>query len=96
MRTYTLPGPGLWDAKKFAVRYNLNALKPDFYVNGEGLLVVFPALSDDPPIFEQPDPPAPARYAALDAAMDGAINSPPGSSIDPRIKAVLVELRKLI
>ena len=207
MSTHILPGPGLWDAKKFAVRYNLNALKPDFYVNGEGLLVVFPTLPDDPPIFDLPDPPipqgvlkwevsdvpgavrlvaeyngkksaivgavgadaslaamyqspgpvgpqpagprrefhvaspanigniptvvvdgdtlyiendgeyrrsngawrrvlfgpslgspadTPALYTALDAAMDTAINPPQGPNIDSRIRAVLIELRKLI
>ena|SRR3990167_5114975 len=50
---YTLPP--IWDAKKFATRYGLDSEK-DFYVNGEGDLVVFPALPDDPPIFEPPDP----------------------------------------
>src|SRR3990167_1996272 len=50
---YTLPS--IWDAKKFATRYGLDSEK-DFYVNGEGDLVVCPALPDDPPIFEPPDP----------------------------------------
>jgi len=35
-------------------------------------------------------------YASLDAKLDLAINPPQGPQIDPRIKAVLVELRKLV
>ena len=35
-------------------------------------------------------------YVGLDAAMDAAINPSQGPQVDPRIKAVLVELRKLI
>lgn len=38
----------------------------------------------------------PNLYGALDAAMDTAINPPTGPNIDPRVKAVLIELRKLI
>ena len=35
-------------------------------------------------------------YAGLNAALDAAINPPQGPNIDPRVKAVLIELRKLI
>jgi hypothetical protein len=35
-------------------------------------------------------------YASLDAKLDLAINPPQGPQIDSRIKAVLVELRKLV
>jgi hypothetical protein len=59
MQIYTLPKT--WDAKKFAVRYGLNALQGDFYINAEGQLVVFPPLLDDPPIFENADPPKPPK-----------------------------------
>lgn len=48
--------PVLWDAKKFAERYRLD-LRRDFYIDGEGMLIVLPKLPDDPPIFEAPDPP---------------------------------------
>lgn len=57
MTIWDLPGPGLWDARKFATRYGLNSLAGDFYVNGEGKLVVRPTLPDNPPIFEAPDSP---------------------------------------
>ena len=54
MIVYTLPA--VWDAKKFAARYGLDLLK-DFYINGDGKLVVIPdfKITDDPPIFEAPD-----------------------------------------
>ena len=54
MKIYDLPL--VWDAAKFAMRYGLDAIHGEFYVNGEGKLVVFPTLPDDPPIFEAPDP----------------------------------------
>ena len=63
MKIYTLPLS--WDARKFAIRYNLNR-DQDFYVDGEGKLVVFPVLPDDPPIFELPDPPGPTEKELLD------------------------------
>lgn len=46
--------PPIWDAKKFATRYSLDYQK-DFYVGGNGKLVVFPVLPDNPPIFDLPD-----------------------------------------
>jgi hypothetical protein len=64
-RTYTLPS--IWDARKFALRYGLNSLGNDFYVNSEGKLVVFPTLPDDPPVFEPPDPLGPGLKDKLDA-----------------------------
>lgn len=54
MAIFDLPPPGLWDARKFALRYGLNPFA-DFYINGEGKLVVRPVLPDNPPIFEPPD-----------------------------------------
>lgn len=59
MKTFTLPA--IWDAAKFATRYALDNNK-DFYIDGNGKLLVFPTLPDDPPIFDLPDPviPAPA------------------------------------
>lgn len=55
MRSYTLPPT--WDAIKFASRYDLNR-DTDFYVGGDGALVVIPdfKITDDPPIFDPPDP----------------------------------------
>jgi hypothetical protein len=64
MKIYTLPP--VWSPPKFATRYSLNRDK-DFYVNGDGKLVVFPTLPDDPPIFELPDPPKPGLADRLDA-----------------------------
>jgi hypothetical protein len=99
MQIYT--PPPIWDAGKFAVRYGLNKDK-DFYVNGEGKLVVFSVLPDNPPIFELSDPPQPRLHldgkvaTDLIAKLDLAINPPIGPQIDARVKAVLIELRKLI
>jgi len=67
MKTFSLPA--LWDAKKFAARYSLN-LHTDFYIDGEGMLVVFPDLRDDPPVFDLPDPPKPAISVRLDGVTD--------------------------
>jgi len=55
MKEYTLPA--IWDALKFAHRYGLDfgPTGKDFYVGGNGKLVVFPVLPDDPPIFDLPD-----------------------------------------
>jgi len=92
MRTYVLPS--VWDAKKFASRYRLNS-QTDFYVGGDGKLVVFPVIPDDPPIFELPDPPI-DKYGELKSKLDLAVDPPIGPQIDSRIKAVLIELRKLI
>jgi hypothetical protein len=52
----TVKLPPIWDARKFALRYELD-FRTDFYINGLGELVVLPVLADDPPIFELPDPP---------------------------------------
>lgn len=205
MKQYPLPA--LFDGKKFATRYGLQAEPPaDFWVHNN-VIFVPDNLPDDPPIFEAPDPPQPKGelvwepsevpgslrlvakyngktsaivgavgadaslaamyqspgpigplpagprrefhvasqpdivnipvpvvpgdtlyvendgeyrfsngawrrvlfgpslgtpadqsnlYAALDAAMDTAINPPQGPNIDPRVRAVLIELRKLI
>jgi len=52
------PLPLLFDGKKFALRYKLNALRPDFWCDNafvylrDGI-----SLIDDPPIFELPDTP---------------------------------------
>jgi hypothetical protein len=72
MQTFELPK--VWDARKFAARYGLDYLK-DFYVNAEGLLVVFPNIPDDPPIFEASDPPVEKptvdeELAAIKARLD--------------------------
>jgi hypothetical protein len=50
--------PAVWSSPKFAARYGLDYQK-DYYVGGDGKLRVFPAISDDPPIFEAPDLPLP-------------------------------------
>jgi hypothetical protein len=55
MKTY--PKPENFSGSKFAARYGLDPLKPDFYDDGQGNLVVLVTLPDDPPIFEAPDPP---------------------------------------
>ena len=66
MTEYTLPP--IWDALKFAHRYGLDfgPAGKDFYVGGNGKLVVFPTLPDDPPIFELPDPPGPTEKELLE------------------------------
>lgn len=66
MNIYTLPLS--WDARKFALRYNLN-FNTDFYVNTNAQLVVFPRLPDDPPIFDVPDPPSIPLAVRLDAVL---------------------------
>jgi hypothetical protein len=57
MKTYDLPS--IWSASKLIGRYNLN-FNTDFYIDANGKLVVIPdfKITDDPPIFEPPDPPA--------------------------------------
>ena len=72
MTTYDLPP--IWDAKKFAVRYSLNQHSADFYVNGDGKLVVSVILPDDPPIFEPPDPPPPTITSQI-AALPGNVST---------------------
>ena len=57
--------PVNWDAEKFRVRYSLNR-DTDYYVDADSFLVVFPALPDDPPIFEQADPPGPTEKQILE------------------------------
>jgi len=64
----TFMPPKVWDAKKFATRYGLNT-NADFYVDAEGLLVVFPDLPDDPPVFDLPDPPKPSVQNRLDGVL---------------------------
>lgn len=54
----TWPLPPIWDAKKLATRYALNA-SIDFYVTANNELAIIPDIPDDPPIFEAPDPPLP-------------------------------------
>lgn len=76
MKTYVLPA--VWDAEKFAKRYNLDPFSGDFYVGGNGDLVVIPTLPDSPPIFEAPDPsiPAPAGiYVHSMAAMSKRVGN---------------------
>ena len=73
MKVYTLPL--IWDAGKFATRYGLNPIRGDFYVDGDGRLVVFPVLPDNPPIFDAPDDPLVilrqlAKAFAADAAAE--------------------------
>ena len=49
-----------FDGAKFAARYGLDALAGDFSMNGN-VITVKPdhLITDDPPIFEPPDPPKP-------------------------------------
>ncbi len=54
MKTYPMPKD--FSGTKFAARYGLDPLKPDFWSDGK-LLYVPNTLPDDPPIFESPDPP---------------------------------------
>lgn len=63
MKSFT--PPQIWDGKKFAARYGLN-FNQDLYVDGDGNLVVFPVLPDDPPIFELSDPPGPTKEQILE------------------------------
>lgn len=56
-KIFTLPP--VWDSKKFAARYGLNFIF-DYFVTGGDLVVHKGELvTDDPPIFEAPDPPKP-------------------------------------
>ena len=63
MKTYDLPP--VWSPTKFIARYSLDFNK-DFYVNGEGKLVLFKELPE-PIIFEEPDPLPPGIKVRLDA-----------------------------
>lgn len=90
MKTHPLPDN--FSGAKFALRYGLDAMK-DFHAVG-GVLF-YPDTLPDEPIFEPPDPPV-DKMAGLKLALDAAINPPVGPSIDVRVKAVLVEWRKLI
>lgn len=65
MKTYVTPPT--WSGPKFAVRYTLD--KYDFRINGEGLLEVIPdfKITDNPPIFDPPDPPGPTKKQRLEA-----------------------------
>lgn len=98
----TWPKPQNFDGGKFEKRYGLSGINGDFgvtFVEGVEVVYVKDALvhriTDNPPIFEPPDPAKP-RYYDLDIALDAAINPTQGPGIDPRIKEVLIELRKLI
>jgi len=71
MQIFTLPP--VWDAKKFAARYSLDS-RIDFYVNAERKLVVFPTISDNPPIFDLPDPHVPQGILSWEASeVPGAV-----------------------
>ena len=74
MKIYTLPP--IWSSKKFRLRYSLD-FNRDFYVDGDGKLVVFPALPDDPPIFEQDDPLPPRRVTSGVVTETAKFNTPP-------------------
>jgi hypothetical protein len=79
MKTYTLPVTP-WDGNKFAARYGLalNPMNPDFLINGDGLLVVFPdqKITDNPPIFDPPDTPVVVdRNSAIALADSGVPES---------------------
>ena len=50
------PKPTAFDGAKFAARYGLNAIRGDFWDDGNGFLHVPDGLPDDPPIFDPPDP----------------------------------------
>ncbi len=65
MKTYPMPKD--FSGTKFAARYGLDPLKPDFWSDGK-LLYVPDNLPDDPPIFEPPDPPA-ARQTKFTAGV---------------------------
>ena len=82
MTIHTLPA--IWDAKKFATRYSLD-LNKDFYVDSNGMLVVFPALPDNPPIFDAPDPPGPSLTSRI-AALPATVNT--------ELKSILTELAR--
>ncbi len=48
---------GDFDGAKFAKRYGLNSFRGDFSMNGNVLTVKDESkITDDPPIFEAPDP----------------------------------------
>ena len=71
MKVY--PKPAQFDGHKFELRYGLSAIQGDFYDDGEGFLHVLKTLSDDPPIFEPPDPPRPTIISQIDA-LPGAVS----------------------
>ena len=58
---------GDFDGEKFAARYGLDAVNGDFSMNGNVLTVIPDHLvTDDPPIFEPPDPPGPTEKELLE------------------------------
>ena len=59
--------PPVWDSLKFAARYKLDPFK-DYYVDGNGELVVAVDLPDNPPIFDLPDPPGKSFAERIDEA----------------------------
>ena len=65
MKVYPISGIP-FDGGKFAVRYNLNAFRGDFWV-AEGFIHVPDGLPNDPPIFEPPDPPGPTIISQINA-----------------------------
>ena len=92
MKSWTVIVP--FDVATFAKRYGLDPFT-DFSMNGQTLTVrPDQKITDDPPIFEPPDPPT-DRLAALKTAIDAYVNrvAPP---IDPALKLILQEWRKLL
>lgn len=64
MKSYIVAVP--FSGAKFAARYSLNAFAGDFSMNGNVLTVKDEAkITDDPPIFEPPDPPGPSKEEIL-------------------------------
>ena len=75
MRTF--PIPANFSGAKFAIRYGLDPLKPDFWSDGP-LLYVPDVLPDDPPIFDTTDDPITimrrsSKVLATSSDMHGAL-----------------------
>jgi hypothetical protein len=60
---------------KFAARYGLNPIAGDFFVDGDGMLVVPDNLPDDPPIQETVDSPTVTLRNAAISLVDGGVSS---------------------
>ena len=77
-----------FSGRKFAARYGLDPLHPDFWADEQflylrdGLI-----LPDDPPIFEPPDPPGPTleqRLASIEARLTAVESKLPAVAIGVR------------
>lgn len=88
----TWPKPADFDGEKFAMRYGLSAIDGDFGVTfADGVEMVYVKdrflrrITDNPPIFEAPDPPKPLLTDRINAL---------ASRADPELVQVLLELAR--